>query len=160
MRRTAVFFILPVCVFALFMAHQAAASTLGFAAPVRYSPGGNGPNGAVIADVNGDGKPDVIVSDWCINNTVPCPSGAIGVLLGNGDGTLRVPVTYSSGGVYATDVAVGDLNGDGKPDIVVVNCGNALNNHCIGSGGNARVLFVKGDGRFQPVVSLSLGCGG
>lgn len=160
MRRNTVSFFLPVCVFVFFVAHHAAASTLSFAAPVRYSPGGNGPNGAVIADVNGDGKPDVIVSDWCINNTVPCPNGAIGVLLGNGDGTLRAPLTYSSGGVYATDVAVGDLNGDGKPDIVVVNCGNALNNHCIGSGGNAGVLLGNGDGTFQPVVGIALGGGG
>jgi len=157
MRRRAVFF-LCLSVLACLMAHQAGASTLNFATPVRYSPGGNGPNGAVIADLNGDGKLDVVVADWCINSS--CPSGSVGVLLGNGDGTFQTPLSYSSGGLFATDVAVGDLNGDGKPDIVVVNCGNNLNNHCIGSGGNAGVLFGNGDGTFQPVVTLPLGGGG
>src|SRR5690348_8875214 len=126
MRRRAVVF--PVFVFVFLMAHEVSGSTLNFAAPVRYAPGGNGPNGAVIADLNGDGKLDVAVADWCVNNTVPCPNGAVGVLLGNGDGTLRPAVTYSSGGIYATGLAVGDLNADGKPDIVVVNCGNASGN--------------------------------
>ena len=159
MRRRAVLFF-PVCVFVFFMAHEVWASTLKFATPVSYAPGGNGPNGAVIADLNGDGKLDVVVSDWCVNNSVPCPNGAVGVLLGNGDGTLRAAVTYNSGGIYATGVAVGDLNGDGKPDIVVVNCGNAFSNKCFGSGGNAGILFGNGDGTFQQVVSIALGGGG
>jgi Bacterial Ig-like domain (group 3)/FG-GAP-like repeat/Abnormal spindle-like microcephaly-assoc'd, ASPM-SPD-2-Hydin len=150
------------CLFVLFIAQHLGASTaqLNFAPPVRYSPGGNGPNSVAIADLNGDGKLDIVVSNWCINNTVPCPSGAVAVLLGNGDGTFRAPTTYSSGGVYGTDVAIGDLNGDGKPDIVVVNCGNAANNHCIGVGGNAGILFGNGDGTFQPVISMPLGGGG
>ena len=158
MRRRVVVFLL--CVFVFFMAHEVWASTLNFAVPVRYSPGGNGPNGAVVADLNGDGKLDVVVSDWCVNNTVPCPNGAVGVLLGNGDGTLRAAVTYNSGGIYATGLAVGDLNGDGKPDIVVVNCGNASGNQCVGSGGNAGILFGNGDGTFQPAVTITLGGGG
>lgn len=158
MRRRAVVF--PVFVFVFLMAHQVSASTLNFAAPVRYAPGGNGPNGTVVADLNGDGKLDVVVADWCVNNVVPCPSGAVGVLLGNGDGTLRLAVTYNSGGIYATGLAVGDLNGDGKPDIVVVNCGNASGNQCVGSGGNAGILFGNGDGTFQPAVTLTLGGGG
>src|SRR5690349_15198305 len=160
MRRCAVLFFFSICVFVFLMAHEMWASTLSFAAPLRYAPGGNGPNDAVIADLNGDGKLDVVVADWCVNNTIPCPNGAVGVLLGNGDGTLRTAVTYNSGGIYATGVAVGDLNADGKPDIVVVNCGNASSNQCIGQGGNAGVLFGNGDGTFQPVVSIALGGGG
>jgi len=160
MRRCAVIFFFPICVFVFFMAHEMWASTLSFAPPLRYAPGGNGPNSAVIADLNGDGKLDVVVSDWCVNNTVPCPNGAVGVLLGNGDGRLLPAVTYNSGGIYATGLAVGDLNADGKPDIVVVNCGNASGNQCIGPGGNAGILFGNGNGTFQPVVSIALGGGG
>ncbi len=162
MRRRSLLPLVYPCLFLLFIAQHLGASTpqLNFAPPVRYSPGGNGPNSVAIADLNGDGKLDIVVSNWCINNTVPCPSGAVAVLLGNGDGTFQAPTTYSSGGVYGTDVAIGDLNGDGKPDIVVVNCGNAANNHCIGAGGNAGVLFGNGNGTFQPVVSMPLGGGG
>jgi len=162
MRRRSFLPVVYPCLFVLFIVHHLGASTpqLNFAPPVRYNPGGNGPNSVAIGDLNGDGKLDIVVSNWCINNTVPCPSGAVAVLLGNGDGTFRPATTYSSGGVYGTDVAIGDLNGDGKPDIVVANCGNAANNHCIGAGGNAGILFGNGDGTFQPVVSMPLGGGG
>ena len=162
MRRRSVLPVAYPCLFVILIVHQLGASTpqLNFAAPLRFSPGANGPNGIAIADLNGDGKLDIVAADWCINNTVPCPSGAVTVLLGNGDGTFRGPTTYKSGGVYGTDVAIGDLNGDGKPDIVVANCGNATDNHCIGAGGNAGILFGNGDGTFQPVVSISLGGGG
>lgn len=162
MRRRSVLPLAYPCLFVILIVHQLGASTpqLNFAAPVRYSPGANGPNSVAIADLNGDGKLDIVAADWCINNTVPCPSGAVTVLLGNGDGTFGAPTTYSSGGVYGTDVAIGDLNGDGWPDIVVVNCGNAANNHCIGAGGNAGILFGIGQGKFQPAVPITLGGGG
>jgi hypothetical protein len=58
--------------------------------------------------VNGDGKPDLVVAN----------EGAVGVLLGNGDGTFQAAVSYDSGGL-GNSVAVADVNGDGKPDVVV-----------------------------------------
>jgi Bacterial Ig-like domain (group 3)/FG-GAP-like repeat len=65
-----------------------------------------------IADVNGDGKPDVVVSNH--------DSGDITVLLGNGNGTLNVPtVGYNTGGNPKTSAIVQDFNGDGIPDLVV-----------------------------------------
>ena len=161
MRRARLLLSLSSCVFVVLAAQQLVASTrMNFATPVRYSSGGNGPNSVAIADLNGDGKLDVVVSNWCMNNTVPCPGSSVGVMLGNGDGTFKPGVAYASGGVYALFVAVGDLNDDGKPDIVVANCGNALNNHCIGAGGNVGILFGNGDGTFQPVVTIQLGGGG
>ena len=45
----------------------------------------------------------------------------MGVLLGNGDGTFRAEATYSSGGLSPLALAVADVNGDGKPDVVVAN---------------------------------------
>jgi hypothetical protein len=42
------------------------------------------------------------------------------VLLGNGDGTFQNPIIYSSGGPDAVSVAVADVNGDGRPDLVVL----------------------------------------
>ena len=47
-----------------------------------------------VADVNGDGKPDIVVANWCGNNTTcntgpGAEHGSVGVLLGNGDGTFR-----------------------------------------------------------------------
>jgi len=66
-----------------------------------------------VADVKGDGKPDLVVA-----NTY---SGTVGVLLGNGDGTFQTAVPYGSGGIAPDSVAVADVNGDGKPDLVVAN---------------------------------------
>src|ERR1700689_971443 len=65
---------------------------------------------AVVADVNGDGKPDLIVQGF----------GSASVLLGNGDGTFRPAVAYSAGGDGGA-IAVADVNGDGKPDIIAAN---------------------------------------
>ena len=47
--------------------------------------------------------------------------GGVRVLLGNGDGTFQTPVSHESGGGGATSVAIADLNGDGRPDVVVAN---------------------------------------
>ena len=54
------------------------------------------PDSVAVADVNGDGKPDIVVA----NNVSceSCTSGTVGVLLGNGDGTFQTAVTYGSGG--------------------------------------------------------------
>ena len=48
-------------------------------------------------------------------------SNNLGVLLGNDDGTFRTPVIYRSGGSSPFSVAIADVNGDSKPDLVVVN---------------------------------------
>ena len=115
-----------------------------FQTAVTYSSGGLYSFSLAVADVNGDGKPDLLVANECADNN--CSNGVIGVLLGNGDGTFRTPVAYSSGGLYALAVAIGDVNGDGKPDIVVANqCGSS--NDC--SAGSIGILLGNGDGTFQ-----------
>jgi uncharacterized membrane protein len=106
-----------------------------------------------IADVNGDKKPDLVVANYCATEcSYPPVEGSVGVLLGNGNGTFQAVKTYPSGGDGAASVAVADLNNDGKPDLLVANCGPEACGP--GSpGGNVGVLIGNGNGTFKPVVN-------
>jgi hypothetical protein len=103
----------------------------------------SGPLWIALGDFNSDHKLDVIVTGSFGS------SYSIGVLLGNGDGTLQnsinTPVEYVPG-----TIAVGDLNGDGKLDAV-------LGYFLAGVG----VFKGNGDGSFQPAVNYdTTGLGG
>jgi hypothetical protein len=89
-----------------------------FQTAVPYGSGGYGATSVVVADVNGDGKRDLVAANWCMGQCVQGHSG-VGVLLGNGDGTFQTAVTYTLSGWDSWSVAVADVNGDGKPDLVV-----------------------------------------
>ncbi|WNG21164.1 FG-GAP repeat domain-containing protein [Cystobacter fuscus] len=77
-------------------------------------------------------------------------SGPAQLLLGNGDGTLRPAVTLPLGSLVE-HVESGDVNGDGKPDLVFIAGREAS------SGWEARLLIGRGDGTFEPPVSLATG---
>ena len=111
-----------------------------------YDSGGVLAHGAAVADVNGDGKPDIIVANWW--------SSLGGVLLGNGDGTFQAAVTYGSGGGYATAVAVGDVNLDGKLDLVIANCSTPTGNSCPSREMAVGVLLGNGNGTFQSATGF------
>jgi hypothetical protein len=65
-----------------------------------------------IADVNGDGKADILSSNYY--------SSDVTILLGNGDGTVQVPtIGYAIGGYPHSPAIVADFNGDGLADILV-----------------------------------------
>jgi Bacterial Ig-like domain (group 3)/FG-GAP-like repeat len=122
-----------------------------FQSAVSFNSGGLYASSIAVADVNGDGKPDLLVANLCAIGG-PCDyntgnNGAIGVLLGNGDGTFQAPTTYDPGGGNAESIAVGDVNGDGKPDLVVANTCDAVS-QCA-NGGSVGVLLGNGDGTFQ-----------
>ena len=124
-----------------------------FQVVVSSASGGQGADGVTVSDVNGDGKPDLVVANRCLNNS-SCANGSVGVLLGNGDGSFQAVVAYESGGGYSYAVTVSDLNGDGKPDVVVANqC--AVVGTC--TNGNVGVLLGNGNGSFQASVAYNPG---
>ncbi len=127
-----------------------------FQAPGVYASGGSSAATIAVGDFNGDGAPDLAVANGCANynNLVCSSSGAVGVLLGNGDGTFQPAASYGSGGNQANWVTVADFDGDGQLDLAVSNLGSTS------GGSNAGVLSLlagNGDGTFQPASTYGTG---
>ncbi len=132
-----------------------------FLPAVGYDSGGYAAGSVAVADVNGDGKPDVIVANTC-GSSSDCKfylagfEGTVAVLLGNGDGTFQPAVAYASGGETPISVMVADMNGDGKPDIIVANeCASGTN--CNSGNGSVGILLGNGDGTFQAATTYNSG---
>jgi hypothetical protein len=96
-----------------------------------------------LADFNGDRKLDV-VAVTTFREPPAGPSSGVDVWLGNGDGTLQAPV-HSASGVGFNSVVTGDLNGDGKLDLVTT------------SGNLVLIQNGNGDGTFQAPQTLGSG---
>jgi hypothetical protein len=94
------------------------------------------------ADLNNDGLMDVVGIDW--------GSNFAGVMLGNTSGTLSTAVTYTAPHGGYDDLEVGDINGDGLSDIVVMS-GQSYSNP------NLSVLTQLAGGDFSPVASYNVG---
>lgn len=109
-------------------------------------------------DFNGDGKEDLVTQ--VENNRDSCPNYSISVVLSNGDGTFQTPVlTAIPDNDSCAQIAVGDLNGDGKDDILVVH-----QSSCSDGTSNIDVLISNGDGSFTqganyPITNTNLAGG-
>ena len=112
-----------------------------FSAPVSYAANA-GPVAIISADLNGDGRADVITTN---------SNGSVTALLGNGDATFQVPKASTLGvnlprsdytGSQAGTLVAADFNGDGRMDVATI------------SGVSGVILLGNGDGTFQaPIVS-------
>ena len=109
-------------------------SPLSFAAQTTFGIG-TFPRSTATGDLNGDGKPDVVVA----NND----SNFVTVRLGNGDGTFASKPNVTTG-FSPYSVVIADLNGDGKPDLIVANR----------SSDTVSVILGNGDGTFQTQVEF------
>jgi hypothetical protein len=131
-----------------------------FQLPTRI-PSGGPPVALATADLNGDGRIDLVVSRGNVQtpktgslgdaNRPRVSQGAVGVFLGNGDGTFA-PVFNTVGqalpqGLSVSRAAIGDLNGDGRPDLAVSNL----------ESGHIAILLGKGDGTFLTPTLILVG---
>jgi hypothetical protein len=121
-----------------------------------------GANSLAVADVNGDGHPDIVTANDTRNYNSSTGtfnySSTVSVLLGNGDGTFGSPKTFAAGG-RPDGVAVADLNGDGKPDLVLANQFDPYyyKSSGYGVGNRVSVLLGNGDGTFGPEKTFPVG---
>src|SRR5258708_17740893 len=60
-------------------------------------------------DLNHDGHPDLAVLAYCGSHVKTCQSGAVAVLLNNGDGTFGSPTLFDTKGVGPDGIVAGDL---------------------------------------------------
>ena len=95
--------------------------------------------GVCSADLNGDGKPDIVAGSQ---------GTSISVAFGNGDGTYQTAFLLTAGSMPVA-VAAADLNGDGKPDLIAAN----YNDDTIS------VFINKGNGTFKSQVTYPTGYG-
>lgn len=122
-----------------------------FASKVDFTTGAN-PQGVVIGDIDGDGKPDIVVTNW--------GSDFVSVFRNNSttgsitSGSFEPKVDFTVGG-NSPFVAIGDIDGDGKTDMVVVSrTGNVVSvfrnsstpGSITASSFESKVDFAAGDG--------------
>src|SRR5687767_14657198 len=96
-----------------------------------------------IGDVNNDGRADVVGLDWGSNN--------VAVFLQSSGGTLSPAVMYNAPHGGYNDLDLGDVNGDGLTDIVVMSGQSFLP--------NVVVLTQAASGGFNAAVSYSVASG-
>ena len=96
------------------------------------------PISMAVSDYNGDGKLDVATVGYS-----PTGPGTVSVLPGNGDGTLQQAVNYNVTGIDPEFIAHGDFNGDGHPDLAVVNFADST----------VSILINNGDGTFPTTTA-------
>ena len=97
-----------------------------------------GSQSMAVGDFNGDGQPDVAVTN----------SGANGVnVFLNNEGGLSFVYTMPATGAGPSSIAAADFNGDGKLDLAVANSGS----------NNVTILLGTGDGTFTAAASPATG---
>jgi Bacterial Ig-like domain (group 3)/FG-GAP-like repeat len=99
----------------------------------QQAPLGIGGTPLAIADLNGDGIPDLLMG------AVPGASG--GIYAGNGNGTFQPTPFYTNSSLRGASASIGDVNADGHPDIVLQS--NTSENFDL-----VTVLFGDGTGNF------------
>ncbi|HEY2786847.1 MAG TPA: Ig-like domain repeat protein, partial [Fimbriiglobus sp.] len=113
------------------------------------------PTAITSADMNADGKPDIVVCMPGIpaDTNDPPIDGTIAIYLNNGTGGFTAAGTADSGGIYPVAITTGDTSGDGKPDVIVSNAGDINDLALTGQG--VAVLVNSGGGNINPPTTIT-----
>src|SRR5262245_10382162 len=130
-------------------------NTNSFSPATWYGAGANNTYSVAVGDLNNDGFPDLVTSGQRVNDPTDVHTGVF-VFINNHNGTFQTPpVPYATDGYAASpweSVAIADVDGDGKPDLVVLN--SASNPPTVFP--SVSMLRGNGDGTFQAAVSYPL----
>lgn len=111
----------------------------GFNAKQDYAIGSASFN-LTVGDFDLDGDKDIATA-----NSLANAAGAVSVLLNNGNGTFGAKTDFAAG-TSPQGIATGDLNGDGKPDLITTN----------GSAAQLVILPGNGNGTFGAGITVNL----
>jgi hypothetical protein len=116
----------------------------GLFLPALSFAAGPSPVSVAVGDFNGDSRPDLAVADAGFHSDPPLP-GNVAILLGNGAGTFSGATNFANG-TFPQQVAVGDFNGDGRPDLAAANESAGIS-----------ILLGVGDGTFTGPTDFPAG---
>ena len=110
---------------------------------MSYAAGTN-PQWVTVADVNHDGKLDLLVANFTDNT--------VSVLLGNGDETFQHKMDFPTG-ANPSSIAVGDFDADGNLDLAVTD-GYFDHQTWVSYGYTVSILLGNGDGTFRTNIEF------
>lgn len=114
-----------------------------FAPAVNY-PTDVGPRSIAIADLNADNRPEMVIASG---------DSTVSTLINNGNGTFSAGASFAA--PSALSAALGDVNGDGRPDLALVELVPCAPPPCSG----VRIVSVRlgvGDGTFGPPTNYEV----
>ncbi len=132
--------------------------TFGHTTVLNIAPSGTEPYAVQLADMNGDGKPDIvgIAFNYDLSGLSQPNTAFVFVALGDGKGAFALKNSYSLRGNPQTGMMVQDINGDGKPDVVFAGLSiSAIFNSDIAGASGVAVFLGNGDGSLKPSYAVN-----
>ncbi|MFN5543631.1 MAG: beta strand repeat-containing protein, partial [Bacteroidota bacterium] len=111
---------------------------------------GTAPNSIAIGDLNVDGKPDLAIANYSSNTVSVFRNKSISGIIDTGSFSLKVDFAT---GTIARSAAIGDLDGDGKPDLAIAN----YSSNTISVFRNKSTNSIIDTGSFSPKVDFATG---